>query len=79
LVRGSAEPLEIDELQAVTVYELFREDEDTIKNFWDIFRNMDPLMQRKLLTFVTGTDRIPATGLANIAFKISCIGEDSER
>jgi E3 ubiquitin-protein ligase HECTD2 len=63
----------------VTVYERFREDEETIRNFWSIFREMDPLMQRKLLTFVTGTDRIPATGLANLAFKISCIGEDSER
>ncbi|RIA93174.1 hypothetical protein C1645_796650 [Glomus cerebriforme] len=79
LVRGSAEPLEIDELQAVTVYERFHEDEETIRNFWSIFREMDPPMQRKLLTFVTGTDRFPATGLANVAFKISCIGEDSER
>ncbi|RGB41112.1 hypothetical protein C1646_649703 [Rhizophagus diaphanus] len=79
LVRGSAEPLEIDELKAVTVYERFSEDEETIRNFWSLFREMDPQMQRKLLTFVTGTDRIPATGLANLAFKISCIGEDSER
>ncbi|CAG8453048.1 8874_t:CDS:10 [Ambispora gerdemannii] len=79
LVRGSAEPLEIEQLRAVTVYEGFREDEEIIKNFWFIFKLMDPIMQRKLLTFVTGTDRIPATGLANLALKISCLGEDSER
>ncbi|KAG9302135.1 hypothetical protein G9A89_020569 [Geosiphon pyriformis] len=79
LVRGSAEPLEIEQLRAVTVYDGFREDEETIKHFWAIFKAMDPLMQRKLLTFVTGTDRIPATGLANLALKISCMGEDSER
>ncbi|CAG8493089.1 2866_t:CDS:10 [Ambispora leptoticha] len=79
LVRGSAEPLEIEQLRAVTVYEGFREDEEIIKNFWSIFKSMDPIMQRKLLTFVTGTDRIPATGLANLALKISCLGDDSER
>ncbi|CAG8653356.1 5956_t:CDS:2, partial [Racocetra fulgida] len=62
LVRGSAEPLEIEQLRSVTVYEGFREDEATIINFWAIFKAMDPMMQRKLLTFVTGTDRIPATG-----------------
>ncbi|CAG8840130.1 21350_t:CDS:1, partial [Racocetra persica] len=56
----------------------FREDETTIINFWAIFKAMDPMMQRKLLTFVTGTDRIPATGCANLSFKISYYGEDSE-
>ncbi|CAI2170422.1 1132_t:CDS:10 [Funneliformis geosporum] len=79
LVRGGEEPIEIEQLQVVTVYENFSEEEETIINFWSIFRDMDPLMQRKLLTFVTGTDRIPATGLTNLAFKISCIGEDSDR
>ncbi|CAG8508909.1 13299_t:CDS:10, partial [Gigaspora margarita] len=59
LVRGSAEPLEIEQLRSVTIYEGFREDEVTIINFWAIFKAMNPIMQRKLLTFVTGTDRIP--------------------
>ncbi|CAG8475574.1 1330_t:CDS:10 [Acaulospora morrowiae] len=79
LVRGSAEPLEIEQLRAVTIYEGFREDEKFIQNFWSIFKLMNPMMQRKLLTFVTGTDRIPATGCANLSFKISCIGDDCER
>ena len=79
LVRGSAEPLQIEQLRTVTVYEGFREDEETIRNFWILFKEINPLMQRKLLTFVTGTDRIPATGVENLAFKITCIGEDSER
>ncbi|CAG8554900.1 10133_t:CDS:10 [Paraglomus brasilianum] len=79
LVRGSAEPLQIEQLRTVTVYEGFHEDEETIRNFWILFKEINPLMQRKLLTFVTGTDRIPATGVENLAFKITCIGEDSER
>jgi E3 ubiquitin-protein ligase HECTD2 len=36
-------------------------------------------MQRKLLTFVTGSDRIPATGVANLAFKISILGDSETR
>ncbi|RIB00822.1 hypothetical protein C2G38_1993792 [Gigaspora rosea] len=79
LVRGSAEPLEIEQLRSVTIYEGFREDEVTIINFWAIFKAMNPIMQRKLLTFVTGTDRIPGTGCANLSFKISYYGEDCER
>lgn len=79
LVRGSAEALDIDQLRAVTVYEGFNEDEETIRNFWGVFKSMKPEKQRKLLTFVTGSDRIPATGAANLAWKISCIGEDCDR
>jgi E3 ubiquitin-protein ligase HECTD2 len=66
-------------LRAVTIYEGFRENDPVILNFWDLFSHMTPEKQRKLLTFVTGTDRIPATGCANLAFKISLIGEDCER
>jgi E3 ubiquitin-protein ligase HECTD2 len=35
--------------------------------------------QRKLLVFVTGSDRIPATGIANMTFRITKAGEDSGR
>lgn len=50
-----------------------------IPRFWSFFARMDPLMQRKLLTFVTGSDRIPATGVANLAFKISILGDSETR
>lgn len=106
LVRGSAEPLDIEQLRVVTAYEKFKETEPTIqyvvtrrfcalvpldtlidafflfgfiRNFWSIFKAMDPKMQRQLLSFVTGSDRIPATGTANLSFRITYAGEDSER
>ncbi|ORY07999.1 hypothetical protein K493DRAFT_201530, partial [Basidiobolus meristosporus CBS 931.73] len=79
LVRGSAETLDLEQLKAVTEYDGFDKDEETIRNFWYIFGGMTPELQRRLLVFVTGSDRIPATGIANLAFKISCLGEDSER
>ena len=50
-----------------------------ILRFWSFFARMDPVMQRKLLTFVTGSDRIPATGVANLAFKVSIVGDSETR
>ncbi|KAI8983636.1 hypothetical protein BDB01DRAFT_760698 [Pilobolus umbonatus] len=72
LIRGSDEPLEIDDLKGQTEYEGFDEDEETIVNFWNIMKAMEPSMQRKLLMFVTGSDRIPATGATQMKLKISC-------
>jgi E3 ubiquitin-protein ligase HECTD2 len=53
----------------------FRPDEPIVKYFWEIFHGFSLDDKRKLLLFITGTDRIPATGIQNMAFKISCLGE----
>ncbi|KAI9266929.1 hypothetical protein BDA99DRAFT_507009 [Phascolomyces articulosus] len=79
LVRGSDEPLEIDDLCGQTEYQGFDLEEDTIQHFWSIMKAMEPSMQRKLLMFVTGSDRIPATGATQMNFKIACGGEDCNR
>jgi HECT-domain (ubiquitin-transferase) len=85
LIRGSPEKLDVDQLRAVAVYEgessrvQITEDEPVIKWFWSFFARMDFKMQRKLLSFVTGSDRIPATGVANLAFKISILGDSDSR
>ncbi|KAG2197883.1 hypothetical protein INT47_003552 [Mucor saturninus] len=80
LVRGSDEPLEIDDLKGQTEYIGFDENEETIVNFWSIMKAMEPEMQRKLLMFVTGSDRIPATGATQMSLKITCGNNgDSDR
>lgn len=79
LVRGSDEPLEMDDLRGQTEYMDFDAEEETIVHFWDIMKAMNPVMQRKLLMFVTGSDRIPATGATQMHLRISCGGEDCER
>ncbi|KAF9400205.1 putative E3 ubiquitin-protein ligase, partial [Podila epigama] len=80
LVRGSAEPLDIDQLRSVTVYEGFNDGHEVIKNFWAIFKEFDDKNQRRLLQFITASDRYPATGIANLSFKITCMGShDSQR
>ncbi|KAK3829114.1 MAG: hypothetical protein J3Q66DRAFT_324376 [Benniella sp.] len=80
LVRGSAEPLDIDQLRSVTVYEGFNDNHEVIRNFWSIFKEFDDRNQRRLLQFITASDRYPATGIANLSFKITCMGShDSDR
>jgi E3 ubiquitin-protein ligase HECTD2 len=84
LVRGSEEALDIDSIQAVAVYENWGsfdpvESEPVIKWFWQTFKLKPPNSQRKLLSFITGSDRIPAMGAANLVIRIACIGDDSPR
>jgi E3 ubiquitin-protein ligase HECTD2 len=50
--------------------------------FWQIFEcEMSATQRQQLLIFVTGSDRIPATGVRGMVFKITCLdgGADSER
>lgn len=53
--------------------------EPVIGWFWDFFGRSSPSNQRKLLSFVTGSDRIPATGAASLSIRISCLGDDTSR
>lgn len=55
MVRGSLEPLDVQQMQLSTRYENgFERDHATIKLFWDYFRRLEPARQRKLLAFITG-------------------------
>ena len=84
LVRGSAEPLDVQALKAVAVYDGWGSKppphaDPAIRWFWDYFGRISPDDQRKLLSFITGSDRIPATGAASLTIKIACLGQDCER
>ncbi|KAG9232293.1 ubiquitin-protein ligase-like protein E3 [Amylocarpus encephaloides] len=84
LIRGSDEPLDIASLRAVSVYEHWgvpnaAETESVVQWFWQTFQNAAPKDQRKLLSFITGSDRIPAMGATNLTIKLSCLGGDSQR
>jgi len=88
LVRGSDEALDVDSLQAVAVYENWRHFQpphavlprpaDTVpvlQWFWEIFAEATPDRQRKLLAFVTGSDRIPAVGTTSLVLRIVAGGD----
>lgn len=47
--------------------------------FWDSLARSTPTNQRKLLSFVTGSDRIPATGAASLSIRIAYLGDDPAR
>ena len=88
LVRGSDEALDVDSLRAVAVYENWRhfqpphqvvpdpaESVPVIQWFWELFAQASPDRQRKLLTFITGTDRIPAVGATSLVLRIVAGGD----
>ncbi|KAK2736637.1 putative E3 ubiquitin-protein ligase [Onygenales sp. PD_40] len=83
LVRGSDEPLDIPSLQAVAIYEHWHTDnperEPVVNWFWDFFTRSSPQNQRKILSFITGSDRIPAMGATNLMIRLVCLGQDSDR
>ncbi|KAF2091978.1 HECT-domain-containing protein [Saccharata proteae CBS 121410] len=89
LVRGSDEPLDVASVRAVAQYEGWKERERKVERpgetvpvlrwFWDFFESANPQDQRKILSFITGSDRIPAVGATNLVIKINCLGEDSDR
>lgn len=84
LVRGSDEPLDIASLRAVAVYEGWHaskpETEPCVQWFWSFFEGASPKDQRRILSFITGSDRIPAMGATNLVIKVACLENvDSQR
>lgn len=83
LVRGSDEPLDVASLRAVATYENWStphpEAEPVVRWFWELFENASTRDQRKLLSFITGSDRIPAMGATNLIIRLACLGGDSPR
>ncbi len=84
LVRGSDEPLDIASLKLAATYDGWPErrpgeTEAAVRWFWQVFEEASPSDQRKLLIFITGSDRIPATGVTSLSIRIVCLGEDNGR
>ena len=44
-----------------------------VSDFWDVLFDMKPEMQKRFLRFVTGSDRVPVGGMAEMSFKITRI------
>ncbi|KAK1986681.1 HECT-domain-containing protein [Colletotrichum cereale] len=84
LVRGSDTALDVDALRGVAEYDNWGTRnpdgvEPVVGWFWDTFKEASPDEQRKLLSFITGTDRVPAMGAALLPVKITCLGDDEDR
>ncbi|XP_061693993.1 probable E3 ubiquitin-protein ligase HECTD2 isoform X2 [Syngnathoides biaculeatus] len=72
LVCGSPQ-LDMSALQKAARYEGYTKGDATIRSFWEVVRSFPPDLQKKLLHFATGSDRVPVGGMADLNFKISKI------
>ncbi|GAA5981179.1 hypothetical protein JCM10908_004009 [Rhodotorula pacifica] len=79
VIRGSPEELDIDALREVTIYDGFSPKEQAIEYFWAAVADFSPADQRRLLAFITASDRLPATGITSLELKLQCLGDDSDR
>ncbi|XP_074856470.1 putative E3 ubiquitin-protein ligase HECTD2 isoform X2 [Carettochelys insculpta] len=70
LVCGSPE-LDMHALQRNTQYDGYLKTDLTIRYFWDVVFGFPLDLQKKLLHFTTGSDRVPVGGMADLNFKIS--------
>jgi E3 ubiquitin-protein ligase HECTD2 len=50
-----------------------------IRWFWELMSLSSTDDQRRVLRWITGSDRVPATGTAGLKFRIQCLGEDCTR
>lgn len=83
LVRGSDEPLDVASLRAVATYDNWSEPRPetvpVVQWFWQFFEHTQPQAQRKILSFITGSDRIPAMGATSLTIRVACLGDESWR
>ncbi|KAJ5403560.1 hypothetical protein N7509_003431 [Penicillium cosmopolitanum] len=83
LIRGSDEPLDVLSLRAVATYDNWKshrpESLPVVQWFWEFFEGAPPEAQRKLLSFITGSDRIPAMGATSLTIRLACMGDDCSR
>ncbi|KAJ4165405.1 hypothetical protein LMH87_007039 [Akanthomyces muscarius] len=77
VVEGVQE-IDISELRRYTRYVGWDTSHHTVRDFWSIVKRYDDRMKRKLLEFVTASDRVPVSGLKNVQFIIQKNGEETE-
>ena len=75
LVEGVQE-IDISELKRYTRYVGWDASHHTVRDFWSIVKRYDDNMKRKLLEFVTASDRVPVGGIKNLQFVVQRNGEE---
>ncbi|CAF1532728.1 unnamed protein product [Didymodactylos carnosus] len=65
-----AQECDLTDLAKITTYDNCRSDENFIKWFWEVVEELPVDKQRRLLLFVTGSDRMPVGGISEMTFKI---------
>jgi hypothetical protein len=68
--------IDVSELRRYTRYVGWDASHRTVKDFWSIVKRYDDRMKRKLLEFVTASDRVPVGGMRNLQFVVQKNGEE---
>ncbi|KAI0839880.1 hypothetical protein F5Y06DRAFT_264931 [Hypoxylon sp. FL0890] len=75
IVEGTQE-IDVAELRRAARYVGWDASHRTVRDFWSIVKRYDDRMRRKLLEFVTASDRVPVGGMANVQFVVQKNGEE---
>eukprot|EP00922_Rhytidocystis_sp_ex-Travisia-forbesii_P064094 GHVS01095304.1.p2 GENE.GHVS01095304.1~~GHVS01095304.1.p2 ORF type:complete len:378 (+),score=56.09 GHVS01095304.1:1487-2620(+) len=79
-VVGSDDDFEFESLQKVAKYQDgYTNESTTVQLFWDVVHSLEQEQKKKLLMFITGSDRIPIKGLSSMQLIIGRHGPDSDR
>ncbi|XP_026193872.1 ubiquitin-protein ligase E3A [Cyclospora cayetanensis] len=80
LLLGKEEELDVSLLQkAATYQDGYTEDSPAVSMFWSVCRGFSPEEKKKLLMFITGSDRIPLGGPQSLRLTIGRSGPDTDR
>lgn len=80
LLCGHDNDYDFQELEDITLYDDgYHPSHPTILSFWRIAHAFNLVQKRRLLTFVTASDRIPLKGFSALTFVIQRNGPDSDR
>lgn len=75
VVEGIQE-IDISEMRRATRYIGWDASHKTVRDFWSIVKRYDIEQKRKLLEFVTASDRVPVGGMRNLQFTLQRNGID---
>lgn len=68
--------IDVSDLRRYARYVGWDSSHQTIRDFWSIVKRYDDRMKRKLLEFVTASDRVPVGGMRNLQFVVQKNGEE---
>jgi len=72
------EDYDFKELERATMYKGYTAENPVIKNFWSVVHDLNLEAKKKLLLFITGSDRVPIKGLKYLNLIILRSGPDSD-
>ncbi|KAM0276493.1 hypothetical protein ACHAQH_006682 [Verticillium albo-atrum] len=68
--------IDVAELRRYTRYVGWDASHRAVRDFWSIVKRYDDTMKRRLLEFVTASDRVPVGGMRNLQFVVQKNGEE---